>query len=165
MKTFDAGFLQKSKAQGVADAFKPIEDGEYQMICVESEIVPVKGDDTRSNWKISFGFAEGSAEREEYGKRKISTWCNLDESNFPRIAGYFEALYDTDWPDEGLNQEEFTDMVRHAKGRDAIVTVEVVPHWKADTDPQFKDSKQNNILTVRSPLAVEEEEAGFFNLS
>lgn len=161
---FDASFLSQGKAEAYANAWPVAEDGEYLMNCNESDIVDKK-DKTGKNWKIFWVFPPGSEEAQQYGKMKFRQYIELSQQNMPRIMAAFEALYDVPWPEGGLTQSDFAAMVQAAAGRNALVTIEVVPHWQAEQDEKFADAKQNSVVAVRSPVMVEEEEEGFFNVN
>ena len=160
---FDADFLQKSEAVGTAEAWPVADDGEYDMICTES-VRKMNNAKNGYNWMVSFMFKENTAEREQYGKMRFSTWIPLTPRSFPRIVDMYKALYDSEWPETGLDKAEMDDMIKNGKGRSALVTIEVAEHYKAETDDAFEGVKQNNIVGVASPELVGEDQAAFFQL-
>lgn len=157
---FDANFLGKSKARGLADAFKPVDEGDYEMVCTASEIRPVKNmdpDNPRFNWYLEFTWQNYDTDSlDKWGKRKFKTWINMDETNFARITAAYEALYDQEWPEEGLDRTEFADAVKNAPGHSANIVLEVAPHYLAETNPKnYGEAFQNNIISIYSPVLQE----------
>lgn len=162
--TWDDEFLQVSATEGRANQFPVCDDGEFTMFVKESELRPTS-DKTGVNWFLSWLFPEGTSERDLMGNFGIRQWIKVDRSNFSRIEEAYKAIWDREWPSiengdeqDGLDREEFADMIRNSVGRSALVTVEVAPHFLADTDPKMAEAKQNNVIALTSQVLAAEED-------